>query len=339
MDDQTTELLRGSIRGVLAEIAGGTGRTGRPGRSLRARLDDLGWAEVLADDPATATTVLFAEHGRQLARTRALDDVVLAALDDVLPPMQGERAVAHPHPMAIDLFAFAPAATPLPGAGPGRVVVLGPLDGVDEVVVPVRADESVGAVVVPVGALRTVPVDTFDHDAGWTAIELTDVGADVIDLGERWSAAVAGARRALAAELLGVCEAMLALAVEHTSARVQYGRRIASFQAVRHRLAEAHADIVGCQSLLTAAWADGGPWAAAIAKQAAGHLHQKVSGSALQVCGALGLSQEYALHRFVTRAALCDALYLPHQQLDAQLGRELLDPANLGRPLARVTEL
>jgi hypothetical protein len=48
---------------------------------------------------------------------------------------------------------------------------------------------------------------------------------------------------------------------------------------------------------------------------------------------------EYSLHRFVTRAAVLDSLYLPHQQLDTQLGRELLAPWALGRPLARLAEL
>lgn len=340
MDSQTRDLLAGSIREVLAET--------HDGAALRQRLDDLGWAEVLADDPAAATTILFTEHGRALARTRALDDVILAEICDVLAPVNGERAVAHPHPGDVDLGASLAGATPVPAAGSPRGIVLGALDGVHELVVLVRSGADVGALVVPVEAVRSEPVDAFDPDLRWTAIRLEPAVSDAMaseatPLGERWVNAVAAARRALAAELIGTCEAMLALAVEHTSARVQYGRTIASFQAVRHRLAEGHADIVGCAGLLEAAWADGwdekSAWGAAVAKQAAGHLQQKVSRHALQVCGAIGLSLEYTLHRFVTRAVVLDSLYLPHQQLDEQLGRELMAPAALGRPLARLAEL
>jgi hypothetical protein len=329
VDSATRDLLTASIREVLAET----------GPDLRHRLNELGWAEVLADDPGAATTILFTEHGRALARTRALDDLVLAEIGDVLAPVNGERALAHPHPSDVDLDACLPGATPVPLAGATRGVVLGPLDGVHELVVPVRSGAGVGAVVVPVEAVRSEPVDAFDPEAGWTAIQLEVPPSAATPLGDRWAGAVAAARRALAAELIGTCEAMLALAVAHTSARVQYGRTIASFQAVRHRLAEAHADIVGCTGLLDAAWADDTAWGAAVAKQAAGHLQQRVSRHALQVCGALGLSLEYTLHRFVTRAVVLDSLYLPHQQLDAQLGRELLAPQALGRPLARLAQL
>jgi alkylation response protein AidB-like acyl-CoA dehydrogenase len=183
-------------------------------------------------------------------------------------------------------------------------------------------------------------VNAFDPDVRWTDVVLESVAADdVVVLGERWADGVAAARLALAAELIGISQAMLAVAIEHTSARVQYGRTIASFQAVRHRLAEAHAEVVGCAALLEAAWADDSAWGAAVAKQAAGHLQQKVSRHALQVCGAMGLSEEFTLHCFVTRAVVLDSLYLPHQQLDRQLGRELLNPENIGRPLARMGEL
>jgi hypothetical protein len=332
VDIGTRDLLTASIREVLAEAGDGA--------DLRDRLDELGWADVLADDPAAATTILFAEQGRALARTRALDDVVLGELADALAPVNGVRAVAHPHPGDLDLDAFLPGATPVPAAS-ARGIVLGPLDGVHELVVPVRVGPGVGAIVVPVEAVVPDPVDAFDPDLRWTAIRVgdTDAAASAGELGDRWVRVVAAARRALAAEVIGTCEAMLALAVEHTSARVQYGRTIASFQAVRHRLAEAHADVVGCTGLLEAAWADGSAWGAAVAKQAAGHLQQRVSRHALQVCGALGLSSEYSLHRFVTRAVVLDSLYLPHQQLDTHLGRELLAPAAVGRPLARLAQL
>ena len=53
-----------------------------------------------------------------------------------------------------------------------------------------------------------------------------------------WAAAVAAGAVALAYELVGVSRAMLRLAREHALERVQFGRPIAGFQAIRHRLAE-----------------------------------------------------------------------------------------------------
>src|SRR6202035_457768 len=104
------------------------------------------------------------------------------------------------------------------------------------------------------------------------------------------------------AEIIGVCAAALAIAVEHTSARVQYGRQIATFQAVRHRLSEAHVAIESTRSVLAMAWdaqdaPDGGERAARVAKLRAGWAQAEVMRHATQVCGAMGLSLEHRMHR------------------------------------------
>jgi hypothetical protein len=52
----------------------------REGRELGPALAELGWDAVMADDRAGATTLLFVEHGRALATSRALDDVMLNEL-------------------------------------------------------------------------------------------------------------------------------------------------------------------------------------------------------------------------------------------------------------------
>jgi alkylation response protein AidB-like acyl-CoA dehydrogenase len=77
-----------------------------------------------------------------------------------------------------------------------------------------------------------------------------------------------------------------------------------------------------------------GAWAAAAAKAAAGRAQRTVAASALQVCGALGLTEEFVLHRYVSRAALLDLLYGDHVRLTAALGTALL--GGTGRPPALV---
>jgi hypothetical protein len=324
MDAHTRELLAGSVRKLLAAAPAGG--------SVRAALAELGWDDVLADDPAAATTILFTEQGRMLARTRALEDPVLAELTSVLGPSPAGRAWVHPHPAALNPADAAPA------AGPATTgLVTGGLDGVTELVVPLRVGHSVHAAVVGVDAVLATPLDTFDRDLGWSRITLVEEPTAPVELGVLWPAAVAAARRALAAEILGIGRAMLELAVEHTRVRTQFGRPIASFQAVRHRLAEAHTALAGCAELLEAAWVDGSPWSAGLAKQSAGHRHAEVSRHALQVCGAIGLSEEHRLHRYVSRGVVLDALYVSHQLLDEQIGRQLL--AQPGTALPRVVQL
>jgi hypothetical protein len=321
MDAATGELLAASVRELFA--------AGPDARDLGFRLADLGWAEVLAEDPAWATTLLFAEHGSALATSRALDDVLLAELAPALPPADRPRAVLHPHP--------ADGAEPAPLGGPLRGLLLGPVDGVDEVAVPVTDGDTVALLLVPAATFSgaTAPVGGFDSGSGWLLVDgaALQPGLVPVPLGAAWQSALAAGRRALAAEIIGVCEAAFALAVAHTSARVQYGRPIASFQAVRHRLAEAHVAVTGARSVLEAAWgaADGpdAAWVATLAKARAGRAQAEVMRTGVQVLGAMGLSRESTMHRFVTRAAALDALFGSSRTLTERIGTELLAGAPL----------
>lgn len=296
LDPATAELLASSLREVLTAHPDGTG--------LTAALEELGWAEVVADDLATATTLLFVEHGRALATSRALDAIVLRELDAHLPEPAGPRAVLYSH---------------------GRHHVLfGPLDGMAEVV----ALDQVGQVrVVATDQLEVRPVRGFDPGAGW--LLAGDPGASPVPVGDAGTRAVAAARRALTAEIIGTCEAALELAVAHTASRVQYGRQIATFQAVRHRLSESHVEIEAARALLTAAWTTGSSRAARLAKLRAGQAQAQTMRHAVQVHGAMGLSYEGQVHGYVTRAAALDLVLGGHQALSAETGAELLAGADL----------
>jgi alkylation response protein AidB-like acyl-CoA dehydrogenase len=50
-----------------------------------------------------------------------------------------------------------------------------------------------------------------------------------------------------------------------------------------------------------------------------------VSDAALQVCGAIGLTMEHDLHRYVTRGFQIDSLFGSHQQLEALLADRLFE--------------
>lgn len=319
MDAATGELLTASLRELFAA----------PGSAadVGARLADLGWDEVLAEDPAWATTLLFTEQGRALAGSRALDDVVLAPLRAVLPPAAGPRAVLYPHP-ADDVDGVPAARASLRG------LLLGPVEPGTEVVVPVPAGDGTSVLTLPSDRVTdgAVPVGGFDPGSGWLLVQELTPPADAVALpaDAAWQDAVAAGRRALAAEILGVCEAALALAVAHTSARVQYGRPLAGFQAVRHRLSEAYVAVTGARAVLDVAWGaaaggdpDAAAWAAAVAKIRAGRAQADCLRTGVQVLGAMGLTKESDMHRYVTRAAALDAVLGGWRALTERIGTEL----------------
>jgi alkylation response protein AidB-like acyl-CoA dehydrogenase len=115
---------------------------------------------------------------------------------------------------------------------------------------------------------------------------------------------------ATALEMLGGASRALEMAVEYAKERVQFGRPIGSFQAVKHRCADMLVDVEGMRS--TAYWA---AWclgaddpdqsiAASTAKTWGSDASKRVMASALQVHGGIGFTWEHDLHLFLKRAQL-----------------------------------
>ena len=124
----------------------------------------------------------------------------------------------------------------------------------------------------------------------------------------RWRLIDRGAT-ATALEMLGGASRALELAVDYAKERVQFGRPIGSFQAVKHRCADMLVDVEGMRS--TSYWA---AWclaaddpdqsiAASTAKTWGSDASKRVMASALQVHGGIGFTWEHDLHLFMKRAA------------------------------------
>ncbi|MEU8527301.1 acyl-CoA dehydrogenase family protein [Streptomyces sp. NPDC048629] len=111
---------------------------------------------------------------------------------------------------------------------------------------------------------------------------------------------------ALAAECVGAAERALEITVRYAKDRVQFGRPIGSFQAVKHRLADLHAGVAAARSLaLAAAHADGGPESArlaAAAKSACAEAYQRVAAETVQLHGGIGITWEHSAHDHLKRA-------------------------------------
>jgi hypothetical protein len=146
-------------------------------------------------------------------------------------------------------------------------------------------------------------------------------------------AVLAAGRRAVGWWLLGTGRAMLALARAHAVDRVQFGRPIASFQAVRHKLAETLVALDGAEAALTAAdeqASDPGTaiddieLAALLAKAASGQAALTAARHCQQVLGGIGFTAEHPLHVHVKRALLLDGLLGSARELTREAGRRVI---------------
>jgi acyl-CoA dehydrogenase len=111
----------------------------------------------------------------------------------------------------------------------------------------------------------------------------------------------------LCAAQLGVLERALEMTAEYTQSRVQFGRPIGTFQAVRQRLADAYTDVEAVRlTMWQAAWqlAEGLPASTAIAtaKFWAADAGHRVAHTAVHLHGGVGIDVSYPLHRYFTAA-------------------------------------
>jgi alkylation response protein AidB-like acyl-CoA dehydrogenase len=134
---------------------------------------------------------------------------------------------------------------------------------------------------------------------------------------------VAEARRAVGWWLVGSARAMLTLARQHALDRVQFGRPIAAFQAVRHRLSETLVAIEGAEATLTLPGEDNPDLTALLAKAAAGKAALAAARHCQQVLGGIGFTAEHDLHRHVKRVLVLDGLLGSSRELTRKAGAGL----------------
>lgn len=100
-----------------------------------------------------------------------------------------------------------------------------------------------------------------------------------------------------AAEVTGAAQRLLDLAVDHAKERVQFGRPIGSFQAVKHRLADMHIEVQLAESAVL--WASLEPDRTRPVAQYAVDAAIRVAEDAIQVHGAMGFTWELGLHFYL----------------------------------------
>ena len=106
----------------------------------------------------------------------------------------------------------------------------------------------------------------------------------------------------MAAEQVGAAARCLELTVEYTKQRVQFGRPIGGFQALKHRMADMYVAVQTARAVVGEAIAQPGPTSAARARLAAGESFCAVAAEAIQMHGGIAITWEHDMHLYFKRA-------------------------------------
>lgn len=120
----------------------------------------------------------------------------------------------------------------------------------------------------------------------------------------------------MAAEQVGAATRCLELTVEYAKQRVQFGRPIGGFQALKHRMADMYVAVQTARSVVDEALAHPGPVAAARARLAASEAFCAVAADAIQLHGGIAITWEHDMHLYFKRAhSSAQLLGAPEDQL------------------------
>ncbi len=347
-DDLTA--LREVTRDFLADVAphAPVGLTARVDRALWERAcQELGMAAVdlpeslggLGLGPA-GNAVLLEEAGRALAPLPLLGSVVraqgllLAAarltpdvsaeelLDELLPELLSGRVVL----AVADRDGPTPSVARPDGAGwllDGTKAAV--LDGMSAdlllVCAHTGADTGTGdsMFLVDAAELERRPAESLDLTRDFAAVTLDGVPGRLVGEVGAWPALLAAVTPAttlaVAAESVGSAEACLEAAVAYARTRIQFGREIGAFQAVKHALADVAVELDDARSGLEHAWwaatesPEDLPLAAAVAATAATAVHLHATAENIQVHGGIGFTWEHTAHLHFRRARSNAALF------------------------------
>ncbi len=304
-------LLATGFEAAMAEAPG-------PGEADQA-LCDLGWAELLEAAPTQGAATAFSALGKSNSAASLLDDVVANALGTAVSP---DTCVVFPSPHQ----ATAPAqrrgdTVMIDGLVSARV------HRADTAVLAVGSGDGTEAATVDAALLHLSVAEGVDPGHAYRKVsgEIAANALTPLATGGTWEAAVAAARSALAHQLIGGARWMLVEARQHAIDRVQFGRAVASFQAIRHKLAESLVLIEGAESVAEACLHDPDPMLAALAKSLAGQAALTTATHAQQVLAGIGFTAEHQFHRWMKRTLVIDTLFGSARSLPTEIGYHLLE--------------
>ncbi|GAA2569958.1 acyl-CoA dehydrogenase family protein [Mycolicibacterium diernhoferi] len=298
-------------------------------------VEELGAA--LATGPLFGT-VYLAIPALVAASGGTVRDELLGAL------VEGTRTAAFAVPDRAG--AFDPAAVTVTGtdALTGTVERVVDADDADELLVAATGPDGVGLYAVDASstAVQRTPLVTLDLTRPQATVELAGAPARLIAGPDEATRVIEHALQVgstlLAAEQVGAAAHLLNLSVEYAKSRLQFGRPIGSFQAVKHRLAEGMVDLEHARSATYhAVWAltdgsDDPALAASIAQSLASAAFSRIAADTIQVHGGIGFTWEHQAHLFLKRATTDAALLGSAEAHRDRVAALVLDTATADRP-------
>lgn len=190
------------------------------------------------------------------------------------------------------------------------------LDGhvADLLLVVARAPAGVSVFAVSAGAPGCVarPLATLDQTRKLATVSFDRTPARLIGAaGAAWpsvSRMLDRTMAALAAEQVGGAQRVLDMAVDYAKLRVQFGRPIGGFQAIKHKCADVLVEVESARSTAYyAAWtaaadAEEAPVAACLAKATCSVAYSLAAAENIQVHGGIGFTWEHPAHLYFKRA-------------------------------------
>ncbi|MCB0925620.1 MAG: acyl-CoA/acyl-ACP dehydrogenase [Mycobacterium sp.] len=227
----------------------------------------------------------------------------------------------------------------------GAVVLTGTVprvvDGaaVDELLVAATGSDGVSLYAVPTDSpgVERAPLVTLDLTRPQATVTLSHAPARALAGPATAESVITHALQVgaalLAVEQVGAAQHLLDLSVAYAKSRLQFGRPIGSFQAVKHRLADMLVDLEHARSAAYyAVWAladglDDPPLVVSIAQAAASAAFSRIAADTIQVHGGIGFTWEHQAHLYFKRAATDAALLGSAEQHRNRVAELVLDTA------------
>jgi len=201
----------------------------------------------------------------------------------------------------------------------------------DLIIVVARIDHGIAFFAVPGDAdgLDRELLPTLDMTRKQARLTFSDTPARLIGSPQRAEQALRDtldlAVIALAAEMVGGAQRCLEMSVDYAKTRVQFGRPIGSFQAIKHKCADMLLEVESARSAAYyAAWAaaagsDERAAVASLAKAFCSEAYYHAAAQNIQIHGGIGFAWEHDAHLYFKRAKSCELLFG-----DSDYHRELL---------------
>ncbi|GAB2658748.1 acyl-CoA dehydrogenase family protein [Nocardia goodfellowii] len=308
---------------LVAESHGGGSVSGRPLTELAGIAEEFGRA--CAPGPLAATSAV-------LTGLAGADDRCATEIDAIVAGDAVATWAVYEPGRGLDLASPGCLAVP-DGAGYRLTGIKDRVEyGADADLFLVTAHSPDGPVQVLVSAsapgVRATPTWTLDLVRTTAHVEFRDVAVEPAVVLQRGPAAAAAARAQLqvaatltAVELVGATDRAFDATVGWMFDRYTFGRPLASYQALKHRMADNKTWLEACRATAwaaAAAWdddAESAPECAAVAKAYVGDRAPVIVQDCVQLHGGIGVTWEHDLHLYLRRVTLGRALYgTPEEQ-------------------------